>query len=58
VGQPCEHHVPFPFAKQQYPYCQIVVGNNPERFGRLCNAAADFIAANAAFNRRRLRERY
>lgn len=39
----CEHQVPFPFAKRKYPYCQLVVGNNPERFERLCKLAADFI---------------
>ena len=42
----CEHNVPFPFAKPTYPYGHIVVGNTPERFGRLCKAAADFVAAN------------
>ncbi len=40
----CEHNVPFPFAKHNYPYCRIVVGNTPERFGKLCKAAADFAA--------------
>jgi hypothetical protein len=42
----CEHQVPFPFAKPNYPYGHVVVGNTPDRFGKLCKAAADFVAAN------------
>ena len=44
----CEHQVPFPFAKAKYPYGPVVVGNTPERFGRLCKLAAEFAAASAA----------
>ena len=36
----CQHNVSFPFAKAAYPYCHVVVGNTPERFGRLCKLAA------------------
>ena len=32
-----------PLRQRKYPYCQLVVGNNPERFERLCKLAADFI---------------
>ncbi len=42
----CEHNVPFPFAKPNYPYGHIVLGNTPERFGRLCKLAAEFAAAD------------
>jgi hypothetical protein len=40
----CEHGIPFPFANRNYPYCHVVLGNTPQRFGRLCKLAADFIA--------------
>lgn len=43
----CEHNVPFPFAKPNYPYGHLVIGNNPQRFNKLCKAAADFVAADA-----------
>jgi hypothetical protein len=43
----CEHNVPFPFAKPKYPYGHIVVGNAPERFGRLCKLAAEHVAADS-----------
>jgi hypothetical protein len=42
----CEHSVPWPFAKTNYPYGHIVVGNTPERFGRLCKLAAEHVAAD------------
>ena len=42
----CEHTVPWPFAKANYPYTHVVLGNTPERFGRLCRQAADFVAAD------------
>ena len=42
----CEHNVPWPFAKPSYPYGHIVLGNTPERFGRLCQMAAEFVAAD------------
>ncbi len=42
----CEHNVPWPFAKRSYPYGHIVLGNTPERIGRLCKHAADFVAAD------------
>jgi len=38
----CEHSVPWPFAKTSYPYTHVVLGNTPERFGRLCKLAAEF----------------
>jgi hypothetical protein len=40
----CEHDVPWPFAKPKYPYEHVVLGNTPERFGRLCQQAADHAA--------------
>jgi hypothetical protein len=43
----CEHNVPFPFAKPRYPYGHVVVGNTPERFGRLCQLAAEHVAADS-----------
>jgi hypothetical protein len=43
----CEHKVPFPFAKRDYPYGHVVLGNTPERFGRLCKAAAEFVARDS-----------
>ncbi|MBN1347544.1 MAG: glycoside hydrolase family 99-like domain-containing protein [Phycisphaerae bacterium] len=43
----CERNVKFPFAKTNYPYTHVVVGNTPERFGRLCKLAADFVAGDA-----------
>ena len=42
----CEHKVPFPFGKPKYPYGHVVVGNTPERFGRLCKLAADHVATD------------
>ncbi len=42
----CEHQIPWPFAKPNYPYCPVIVGNTPEQFGRLCNMAADAVAAD------------
>ena len=32
----CELNAAFPFARPRYPYDHVVVGNTPERFGRLC----------------------
>lgn len=43
----CEHSVPWPFAKADYPYTHVVLGNTPERFGRLCKLAAEFATADA-----------
>ena len=40
----CEHNVPWPFAKTSYPYTHVVVNNTPEKFGRLCQAAVDYVA--------------
>ncbi len=42
----CQPDVPFPFAKPNYPYGHVVVGNTPERFGRLAKAARDFVAGD------------
>jgi hypothetical protein len=42
----CEHNVPWPFAKTSYPYGHVVLGNTPERFGRLCRMAREFVAAD------------
>ncbi len=42
----CERNVPFPFAKTNYPYTHVVVGNTPQRFGRLCGLAAEFVAGD------------
>jgi hypothetical protein len=42
----CLHNVPFPFAKTGYPYCHVVTGNTPERFGRLCKMAAEHAASD------------
>ncbi len=43
----CEKNVKFPFAKTNYPYTHVVIGNTPERFGRLCKLAAGFAASDA-----------
>ncbi|MGQ9914102.1 MAG: glycoside hydrolase family 99-like domain-containing protein [Thermogutta sp.] len=43
----CEHDVPFPFANPHYPYGPVVVGNTPERFGRLCREAMEFAVGDA-----------
>ena len=32
--------------KHDYPYLPVLVGNTPERFGRLVKAAIDFAAAD------------
>jgi hypothetical protein len=42
----CKHDVPWPFTKVKYPYIHVVQGNTPERFGRLCRQAAEFVAAD------------
>jgi hypothetical protein len=42
----CEHDVPWPFADRKYPYNQVLLGNTPERFGRLCRHAAEFAAGD------------
>ncbi len=42
----CEHNVPWPFAKNNYPYTHVVLGNTPERFGSFCQRAADFVRAD------------
>ncbi len=42
----CLHDVPWPFEKNNYPYTHVVLGNTPERFRRLCQQAADFVAAD------------
>ncbi len=42
----CEPNVPFPFAKPHYPYMHVVLGNTPERFGRLAKAASEFVAGD------------
>ncbi len=42
----CDHNVPWPFAKTDYPYCHVVLGNTPERFGRLCKLADEFAIAD------------
>jgi hypothetical protein len=42
----CEHHVPWPFPKSNYPYTHVVLGNTPERFAHLCQRAADFVTAD------------
>jgi hypothetical protein len=42
----CEHNVPWPFAKNNYPYTHVVLGNTPERFARFCQRAADFVTTD------------
>ncbi len=41
----CEHRVPWPFAKPNYPYGPVIVGNTPERFGHLCKMSAEAVRA-------------
>ena len=42
----CEHNIPWPFAKTEYPYLHVVLGNTPERYSQLCKLAAEFTSAD------------
>ncbi len=42
----CQPDIPFPFPKPNYPYGHVVLGNTPERFGRLAKAAGEFVAGD------------
>ena len=48
----CEQHISWPFPDQPdkgpraYPYGPVVVGNTPERFGRLCERARQHLDAD------------
>jgi hypothetical protein len=42
----CEYTVPFPFARNRYPYMHVILDNTPERFERLCRLAAEAVAAD------------
>ncbi len=42
----CRPDVPWPFAKQEYPYVSVITGNTPERFEQLLREAAEFAGAD------------
>ncbi|HND60434.1 MAG TPA: glycoside hydrolase family 99-like domain-containing protein [Opitutaceae bacterium] len=50
VTMRCDQKLRWPFPRSKrtgnhdYPYCHLVVGNTPRRFGRLCRQAREFAA--------------